>query len=69
MTPSALYAGAISAMRLARQCQRDMDSYDVDWARQMRAEATRHRDRAVRYLEGRALLLRDIHPRKLEIAA
>lgn len=69
MTPSALYAGAVSAMRLARQCERDMNSYDADWAREMRAEAKRHRKRAEGYLISRASLLRDIHPPKLEIAA
>lgn len=67
MTPAALFSGARSAVLLARECERDMDLYDADWARRMREAAKEHRARAARYLRSRKLLLR--HPAPLEIAA
>lgn len=59
MSPKALYAGARFAARLALECARDNEM----------AEALRHRERARWYLQRRAMLLREIHPPKLEQAA
>lgn len=59
MTPRALYAGARMAARLALECKRDGEAF----------EALRHRERARWYLQRRAMLMREIHPQKMEQAA
>lgn len=59
MTPRELFSGARKAMRLALECRRDGEAF----------EALRHRERAAWYLQRRAMLMREIHPQKLEQAA
>lgn len=59
MTPTALYSGARAAAKLALECTRDGEL----------SEALRHRERAAWYLQRRAMLLREIHPPKMEQAA
>ena len=57
MTPAALYSGARMAIKLARECERDAELYDLEWFRHMQSEAKRHRERAAGYLKSRCLLI------------
>lgn len=50
MSATALYSGARSALRLARECLREADDYGPDWHDKMLNEAERHRERAAFYL-------------------
>lgn len=59
MSPRELFIGARMAMRLSRDCKREGEVL----------EAIRHRDRAAFYLKTRKMLMRDIHPQKMEQAA
>ena len=57
---SALYAGAVAAMRSSRRCEREATLYDLFWYEKRQADAKENRERAVDYLNWRRRIYQEI---------